>query len=136
MALFTKPQPSQLVDFSQWQDQGTPVVEAVKIYADTPAQDILAFAERASEIQIDFPVFADGRAFSLARLLRRNGYQGTIRAVGDVAVDRAPYMQRVGFDAIDLKEGEDAAVAERNLGIVTLHYQSSADNQGPVYAIA
>ena len=136
MALFTKPQPNYLVDYNDWQAQGAPVVEAVKAYADTPAQDLLAVSERATEIQIEFPVFADGRAFSLARLLRRNGYQGTIRAVGDVAVDRAPYMQRVGFDAIDLKEGEDAAVAERNLGIVTLHYQSSADQFGPVYVSA
>ena len=136
MALFTKPQPNYLVDYNDWQAQGAPVVEAVKAYADTPAQDLLAVAERTNEIQIDFPVFADGRAFSLARLLRRSGYQGTIRAVGDVAVDRAPYMQRVGFDAIDLKAGEDTAVAERNLGIVTLHYQSSADAFGPVYASA
>ncbi len=134
MALFTRPQPKQLIDFQDWQAQGAPLTEAVKVYADTPAKDILAVAERATEIQIDFPVFADGRAFSLARLLRRTGFQGTLRAVGDVAVDRVPYMQRVGFDAIDLKAGEDVAVAERNLGMVTLHYQTSSDNLGPVYA--
>ena len=46
------------------------------------------------------PKYADGRAFSIARLLReRDGYQGEIRAIGDYIVDQVPFMLRVGIDA-------------------------------------
>ena len=34
------------------------------------------------KIRIDFPNFADGRGFTLARLLRLHGYSGELRAKG------------------------------------------------------
>ena len=51
-------------------------------------------------IAVTIPKYADGRAFSIARLLReRDGYQGEIRAVGDYIIDQVPFMRRVGIDA-------------------------------------
>jgi len=55
-------------------------------------------------IAIEFPVFRDGRGFSQARLLRRAGFTGELRAVGDVARDRLAYLERCGFDAFEIAE--------------------------------
>ena len=55
-------------------------------------------------IAIRFPVFTDGRGYSLARLLRgRHGYTGELRAVGDVLRDQLYFLQRCGFDAFELR---------------------------------
>ena len=55
-------------------------------------------------IAIEFGTFADGRGFSMARMLRRGGYKSEIRAVGDVAMDRIDFMQRVGLNAFELRD--------------------------------
>jgi phosphoadenosine phosphosulfate reductase len=62
--------------------------------------DIAADLPRFPVIAVTIPKYADGRAFSIARLLRdRDGYKGEIRAVGDYIIDQMPYMKRVGIDA-------------------------------------
>lgn len=62
--------------------------------------DIAADLPRFPVIAVTIPKFADGRAFSIARLLReRDGYQGEIRAVGTYIIDQVPLMTRVGIDA-------------------------------------
>lgn len=67
--------------------------------------DIVADLPRFTAIAIAFPKYADGRGFSIARLLRdRDGYGGEIRAVGDFFVDQMPYLRRVGFDAFALND--------------------------------
>ena len=56
-------------------------------------------------IVVTIPKYADGRAFSIARLLReRDGYQGEIRAIGDYIVDQVPFMLRVGIDAFQTED--------------------------------
>jgi uncharacterized protein (DUF934 family) len=60
-------------------------------------------------IALRFPVFTDGRAYSQARLLRqRLGYQGELRALGDVQRDQIAYMARCGFDTFLLRADQDA----------------------------
>lgn len=55
-------------------------------------------------IALEVPVFKDGRAFGYARLLReRWGFRGELRAVGDVLPEQVPFMQRIGFDAFELR---------------------------------
>ena len=84
-------------------------------------------------IAIEFDTFADGRGFSMARMLRRQGYTGEIRAVGDVAMDRIDFMQRVGFNAFELRDDQDALQALQKIGEVSVHFQPSADGNGPAY---
>ena len=63
-------------------------------------------------IDLHFPKFTDGRAFSQAFLLRRRlGFQGDIRATGDVLIDQLVQMQRTGFSSAVLREGKDPADA-------------------------
>ena len=49
-------------------------------------------------------MFRDGRGFSQARLLRRAGFKGELRAVGEVARDRLAHLESCGFDAFDIPE--------------------------------
>jgi len=59
-------------------------------------------------IAIEFDKFNDGRGFTLARLLHeRHGYAGEIRAVGTFLRDQLYYMERCGFNAFELPEGQD-----------------------------
>jgi phosphoadenosine phosphosulfate reductase len=63
-------------------------------------RDIVADLPRFPVIVVAIPKYADGRAFSIARLLReRDGYTGEIRAVGAYIIDQVPLMMRVGIDA-------------------------------------
>ena len=62
--------------------------------------DIVADLPRIPLIVVTIPKYADGRAFSIARLLReRDGYRGEIRASGNYIIDQVPFMARVGIDA-------------------------------------
>jgi uncharacterized protein (DUF934 family) len=60
-------------------------------------------------IALNFPAFADGRSYTNARELReRLGYQGEIRAIGDVLRDQLYLMSRCGFNAFELRHDQDA----------------------------
>lgn len=54
-------------------------------------------------IALDFPKFSDGRSFSVARLLREKcGFEGEIRAYGEVLIDQIAYMYRCGFSTMEV----------------------------------
>jgi len=56
-----------------------------------------------SVIAIRFDKFSDGNSYLTPRLLReRYGYEGELRAIGDVPHDKFAYLQQIGFDAIEL----------------------------------
>ena len=62
--------------------------------------DLVADLPRLAVVAAELPKFADGRAFSIGRLLRdRDGYAGELRAVGAFFLDQIPLLARVGFDA-------------------------------------
>jgi uncharacterized protein (DUF934 family) len=79
-------------------------------------------------IAIAFPAYTDGRGYSLARLLRtRYGYEGELRAVGDVLIDTIHYQSRVGFDSFLVKAGHDPQKALAALHAFSVHYQKAYD---------
>ena len=83
-------------------------------------------------IDLVFPKFTDGRAFSQAFLLhRRLGFKGEIRATGDVLVDQLVQMQRSGFTSAVLREGQDMAVAQKQLDRYKAFYQGDAVHTAP-----
>ena len=85
-------------------------------------------------IAIDFPKFTDGRGYSLARLLReRYGFQGEIRAIGDVLVDQVFYLSRCGFNALSLREDQWLEDALRALGAFSRAYQPAVDVAEPLF---
>lgn len=77
-------------------------------------------------IAIDFPIYTDGRGYSLAQILRNKfGWKGEIRAVGDVMIDTIHYLARCGFDSFLVKPGHDPKLALEAFETFTVHYQRS-----------
>lgn len=88
-------------------------------------------------IDLHFPAFTDGRAYSQAFLLRRRlGFAGELRATGDVLIDQLVQMQRTGFSSAVLKEGVDAADAQRQFERFAAFYQGDAVHTAPHFAAA
>jgi uncharacterized protein (DUF934 family) len=90
--------------------------------------------EGVQRIELDFPKFTDGRAYSQAFLLRRRlGFKGDIRATGDVLIDQLVQMQRAGFSSAVLKDGKDVADARRQFERFAEYYQGDAVNANPFF---
>ena len=91
--------------------------------------------EGVDRVELDFPKFSDGRAFSQAYLLRRRRkFAGDIRATGDVLIDQLVQMYRTGFSSALLKEGKDPADAERQFARYAAFYQGDAVVRQPLFA--
>ncbi|HEX4235472.1 MAG TPA: DUF934 domain-containing protein [Caldimonas sp.] len=92
---------------------------------DVDVEQVAGDLERYASIALVFPSWTDGRAYSQARLLRaRYGFEGEIRATGEVLADMVPLLARCGFDAVQLRADQSRAVAERALGFFPRgHYQ-------------
>jgi uncharacterized protein (DUF934 family) len=89
---------------------------------------------RLQVVAIEFPVFTDGRGYSLARLVReRLGFRGELRAVGDVQRDQLFYLLRCGFDAFALAAGKPFDEALGAFHDFTEAYQAGADQPIPLY---
>jgi uncharacterized protein (DUF934 family) len=85
-------------------------------------------------IAIDFPKFSDGRGYSIAYNLRaRLGYQGEVRAIGDVLRDQLFYMQRVGFNAFATRPDRNIHDALKGLTDFSETYQTSWDQKSPLF---
>lgn len=83
--------------------------------------------DKLALIAVRFPKFTDGRGYSIARLLRRLGWKGELRAVGDVLRDQLFYMTRCGFDAFELRADQDAQTALSAFSDFSAPYQSAID---------
>jgi uncharacterized protein (DUF934 family) len=85
-------------------------------------------------IAVDFPSFADGRGYSIAYQLRaRQGFEGELRAIGDVLRDQLFYMQRVGFNAFATRPDRSIEDALKGLTDFSDTYQTSWDQKTPLF---
>jgi uncharacterized protein (DUF934 family) len=85
-------------------------------------------------VDLQFPKFSDGRAFSQAFVLRRRlGFRGEIRATGDVLVDQLVQMQRTGFSSAVLRADQDNADAQRQFERYARFYQGDAVRLSPLF---
>jgi uncharacterized protein (DUF934 family) len=89
-------------------------------------------------IRVDFPSFADGRGFTIARQLRLLGYQGRLRARGHVLADQYAMARRAGFDEVEIdddlaaRQPEDQWLARA--GWQAHDYQSRLRGHAPAHA--
>jgi uncharacterized protein (DUF934 family) len=83
-----------------------------------------------ARIELNFPKFTDGRAYSQAYLLRqRRKFAGDIRATGDVLIDQLVRMQRTGFSSAVLKDGKDPQDAVRQFERFAQYYQGDVGSK-------
>ncbi len=108
---------------------------AVRIEPGDDARDLLPFLDRLKLVEVNFPAFTDGRGYSAARVLREAGYQGELRAVGDVLVDQLFAMRRCGFDSFAPQAPLDPADAEAALARWSDVYQATADGRPAIWAL-
>jgi uncharacterized protein (DUF934 family) len=93
-----------------------------------------AAIDGALVIELDFPKFTDGRAFSQAVALRRRGFAGELRAVGAVLVDQLVQLQRTGFSSAVLRADQDIAHVQRQFDRYPAFYQGDAQEPRPHFA--
>ena len=92
--------------------------------------DLVPHLERFAVVALVFPSFRDGRAYSQARLLReRYGYEGELRATGQVLRDQFVFMLRAGFDAFEVKKDADAAAFAETVKRYSVFYQPTGDGR-------
>ena len=111
----------------------TDIAEALSVANDVDAHT-LAF-DAVQRIDLHFPKFTDGRAFSQALMLRKRcGFKGDIRAVGDVLVDQLSQMQRCGFSSAVLRADQDLTKGHQLLSHFSAFYQGDALQPLPLFA--
>jgi uncharacterized protein (DUF934 family) len=126
-----------LVPLALWQAEGEALRASrgaaeigVWLAPDSEPADIVADFDKIALIGVDFPVFRDGRGYSIGRLLReRYGYKGELRAIGDVLRDQITFMFRCGFDAYALREDKDFDDALKAFDEFSLNYQGAVNSQ-------
>ena len=105
---------------------------AVRIEPGDDARALIPHLGRIALVEVNFPVFGDGRGYSSARVLREAGYAGELRAVGDIGIDQLAYLRRCGFDAFAPDKPLDAADAEAAFARWDNVYQHAADARRPI----
>ena len=107
---------------------------AVRLEPGDDARDLLPFIERLKLIEVNFPTFTDGRGYSAARILREAGYEGELRAVGDVLIDQLSHMRRCGFDSFAPERPLNRSDAEAAFDRWPEVYQATCDTRVPIWA--
>ena len=106
----------------------------VKVPGESEPEEIADDLTHLDVVAIDFPVFRDGRGYSLARILRsRFGYDGELRATGDVLRDQLFYLQRCGFNAFEPRADRCIEEALAGLADFSITYQADANEKRPIY---
>jgi uncharacterized protein (DUF934 family) len=92
--------------------------------------DLVPYLDRLTAVALVFPSFRDGRAYSQARLLReRHGYDGELRATGQVLRDQFVFMSRAGFDTFEVKKDADADAFAETMKRYSVFYQPTGDGR-------
>jgi uncharacterized protein (DUF934 family) len=124
-----------LVGFEQWQSArdeliGRGVPLGIRLKSDESPELLRDDLQHFALIALEFPAFRDGRAYSYARLLReRYGYDGEIRAVGDVLLEQLHFMIRTGFDAFEIHDPDPLGAYRTAVGEFSVWYQPTGDGR-------
>ncbi|RLK10437.1 DUF934 domain-containing protein [Ruegeria conchae] len=95
-------------------------VVAFDVSSDTDPDELIDRLGSAQMVRVDFPSSADGRGFTIARVLRLKGYTGRLRAKGHVLADQYAMARRSGFDEVEIdhslaaRQPEDQWLARAN----------------------
>jgi len=106
----------------------------VRVEADEAVEELADDLPRLSVVALVFPKFQQGQPYSSARILReRFGYEGEIRAVGDVLREQARFMVRCGIDAFEPADGSSADDWTHVVTRFRHVYQRAADALEPAF---
>ncbi len=124
---------SVIITYDRWRDRNAAIAAhngplGIRMRSDQAPELIGEDIGRFDLIALEFPVIADGRSFSHARILRdRLGFGGELRAVGGVLEDQIYFMSRCGVDAFELDATRDIGRALSALTEFSAPYQAGSD---------
>lgn len=128
-----------IIPFSYWREHpdeftGREGRLGVCLNGDDEPEELVAKLKQFDLVALDFPVFKDGRCYSHARLLReRYGYEGELRAVGEVLRDQLFFMKRCGINSFQIADDRDVDDVLKGFSDFSVTYQTAADGAQPVY---
>lgn len=124
-----------IVSVSRWKAQrdelaGRNQPLGVRLESHERVDEIIPDLSKLSLIALDFPNLNDGRHFTSARLLReRFGFEGQIRATGQVLRDQVAFMRRCGFDAFELPSDKNLHATLGAFQEISVVYQPGLDSR-------
>jgi uncharacterized protein (DUF934 family) len=132
------PQGDVIVSLQRFQAEGQRLLDecrkvGVRIEPTEDVEDLVADLPRLAVVALAFPKYLQGQAYSSAAILRERGFEGEVRAVGDVLREQARFMVRCG---INVFEPADGATAEEWTHVVNRFrhaYQRAADGLEPAF---
>lgn len=137
------PEGDVVVSLTRWKNERDQLVSraeniGILLQSDENPEEIASDIEVFQLIALNYPAFTDGRAYSYARLLReRYGYEGELRATGNVLRDQVFLMHRCGFDSFEIKAEDEKALqiwldAQKEM---TNFYQPTGDGRKTVSSL-
>jgi uncharacterized protein (DUF934 family) len=88
-------------------------------------------------IAVEFPRHNDGRGFSLGRMLRQQGYAGTLRASGHILPDQFGFALHDGFDEVEIDEAQAARQPVEHWlharALISESYQRTEDGPATIF---
>lgn len=126
------------VSFSRWLAEKAALSArtgrlGVRLNGNDPLETLGPVAGQFPLLVVEFPAVADGRSFSIARLLRdQYGYQGELRAHGHFIRDQMFFLQRVGCNAFESTLTKAEALLP-GLSDFSVRYQAAQDEPQPLY---
>ncbi len=127
-----------IVPFERWKAEretllGRNAPVGVRLANTHSVAELAPDLDRLDIIELEFPKFLDGRAYSQARLLReRYGYRNELRATGDVLRDQLLLMERCGFDAFEIADPGAEQAWRAAVDEFSVFYQPAADTRATV----
>ena len=108
----------------------------VWIAAEDDSLELAEVISTLTVVAVDFPAFTDGRGLSHASTLRtRFGFEGEVRAIGDVRRDQMQQMVQCGINSFAFQEDADLAGALEGLKLFSHNYQSSTRQPNPLFRL-
>lgn len=99
-----------IVSLERWKEErdqlmGRNAGLGIRLASSENPSEIADDLDRFAIIALEFPAYTDGRAYSYARQLRdKYGYEGELRAIGNVLRDQLLFMHRCGFDTYEVQK--------------------------------
>lgn len=127
------PAQSQILPLARWLEQPS-AYNGLWLGPDDDVESLQLWLGVLPLIAIDFPSFRDGRGYSQAYLLRtRLGWQGELRAIGDVLRDQLSHMRQCGFDSFAVREDKCVVDALKGLSGMSVQYGRSVIEPRPLF---
>lgn len=138
-----KPAAHLLLTLAQWHavrdTWPADLAVGVRFPHDHDIEELADDLPRLALVELQFPKWTDGRAYSQAHLLRvRYRFGGEVRAHGDVVADMMPMLARTGFSSVVLRADQSREIAERALNLFANvgHYQGDVREPQPHFVRA